>query len=117
MKSHTSLIAWERAHSVTIAVIRASKQHWKPWAAAVFSQLQRASLSVQLNLAEGYARHRRATFCHHLGIAYGSAVETSDLLRVCLEERLIPAETALSALRDCGESQALILGLLKRLKA
>ena len=116
MKSHTSLLAWQRAHAVTLAVIRASRDHWKPWAAAVFSQLQRSALSVQLNVAEGYARRLPAPFRNHLGIAYGSAVETADLLRLCLEEDVIPREIALSALRDCGETQALILGLLKRLR-
>ena len=97
-------------------VIRASREHWKPWAAAVFSQLQRSALSVQLNVAEGYARRLRAPFRCHLGIAYGSAVETGELLRLCLEEDILPADMALAALRDCGETQALILGLLKRLR-
>ena len=116
VKSHTSLIAWQRANQVARAVIRASREHWKPWAAAVFSQLQRSSLSVQLNIAEGYARRRRGPFLLHLDIAYGSAVESADLLRLCLEEKILPEDVTSAALGECEEAQALILGLLKRLR-
>ena len=116
VKSHTSLIAWQRANQVARTVIRASREHWKPWAPAVFSQLQRSSLSVQLNIAEGYARRRRGPFLLHLDIAYGSAVETADLLRLCVEESILPDEVARPALGACEETQALILGLRKRVR-
>ena len=43
-------------------------------------QLQRASLSVQLNIAEGFAYGDSATYTRFLGIAYGSAVEALELL-------------------------------------
>jgi four helix bundle protein len=46
----------------------------------MFAQLQRASLSVQLNLAEGWTFNRTPTWARHLGIAYGSAVEAATLL-------------------------------------
>jgi hypothetical protein len=54
VRNHTTLRAWQEAHAISVEVIRLSKTSWKPYAAALFSQLQRASLSVQLNLAEGY---------------------------------------------------------------
>jgi four helix bundle protein len=116
VQSHTSLIAWQRAHTVARMVLRACRLHWKPWAFAVFAQLQRSSLSVQLNIAEGYARRSRGAFRAHLEIAYGSAVETADLLRLCLEEKILPEHSAQVALQHCAEAQAVILGLLKRLR-
>jgi four helix bundle protein len=116
VKSHTSLLAWQRANQVARTVIGASRAHWKPWAAAVFSQLQRSSLSVQLNIAEGYARRRRGPFVVHLDIAYGSAVETADLLRLCRDEGILPPDIAGPALAACMETQALTLGLLKRMR-
>ncbi|HKP29804.1 MAG TPA: four helix bundle protein [Gemmatimonadales bacterium] len=57
----------------------------------MFSQVQRSSLSVQLNIAEGYAlwyprqRHR------HLRIAYGSAVETVEVLELLRELKAVKA--------------------------
>ena len=43
-------------------------------------------------------------------------METADLLRLCLEEKILPEEVTSAALGECEEAQALILGLLKRLR-
>ena len=85
MRDHTSLRAWQEARKISIEVIRLAHSSWKPYAAALFSQLQRASLSIQLNIAEGYTYGDSPTFTKHLGIAYGSAVETGELLRLLLD--------------------------------
>ena len=42
----------------------------EPCAAAVFSQLQRSSLSVQLNIAEGYANGASRSFTRHLNLLH-----------------------------------------------
>jgi len=47
-------------------------------ASALFAQLQRASLSVELNIAEGYSFGPSRTYTRHFGVAYGSAVEGGD---------------------------------------
>ena len=75
MRDHKSLQVWQSAHAVARGVIELAKSHWKPYAAALFDQLQRASLSVQLNIAEGYTFGDTPSFRRHLGIAYGSALE------------------------------------------
>jgi len=82
MKTHRSLDAWQESRSVVLLAIAAARQHWKPWAAALFGQLLRASLSVQLNIAEGASFGRSPTYTRHLGIAYGSAVEVGEILEV-----------------------------------
>lgn len=46
----------------------------------VTSQLRRASLSIVLNLIEGYARNRSKEHIHFLEIAYGSLKETKYLI-------------------------------------
>ncbi|MGH7629819.1 MAG: four helix bundle protein [Gemmatimonadales bacterium] len=112
MRDHTSLLAWQEAHAVVRFVIQASRRHWQPWAGSIFGQLQRASLSVQLNIAEGYAQRGKAGRCL-LEVAYGSAVETTDLLRLCLEEKLLPAEPAEKALSQSRRTQALVLELIR----
>ena len=78
VRDHTSLRAWQEAHAISVAVIRLARSSWKPYASALFNQLQRASLSVQLNIAEGYPFGDSPTFTRHLGIAYGSAVEQEN---------------------------------------
>jgi four helix bundle protein len=91
MRDHASLVAWQRARSVSRAVLTAGRAHWKPWTGAVLYQRQRALLSVQLNIGEGYARRQRRTFAYNLNVAYGSAVETGELLA------LLPRRAAAAA--------------------
>jgi four helix bundle protein len=79
MRDHRSLRAWQEAHRVSLGVIRLNQHSWKPCAAALHSQLQRSSLSIELNIAEGYSFGDTPTFTRHLGVAYGSAVETVEL--------------------------------------
>jgi four helix bundle protein len=79
----------------------------------LFNQLQRASLSVQLNIAEGYTFGESPTFTRHLGIAYGSAVETDELLRLALEADIVGGEAVLALLKPVRRTERLLLGLLK----
>jgi four helix bundle protein len=114
MKSHRSLKAWQEAREVTRLIIVAARDHWRPWAGALFSQVLRSSLSVQLNLAEGSTYGRSATYARHLGIAYGSAVETTELIEHLIETGVLPEALGNELARRAGQSQVLLLGLLKR---
>src|SRR5262245_40298975 len=80
MRDHTSLFAWQEARKVSQRVILLAQNHWRPYLKAVYDQLLRAALSVQLNIAEGYALSSPPLFRRHLRIAYGSAIETYELL-------------------------------------
>jgi four helix bundle protein len=114
MYDHRSLEAWKTAREVACASFIVARDYWKPWAAALFSQLQRAALSVQLNIAEGWTFNRSPTYSRHLGIAYGSAVETGELLGIIQRLQLLPPEVFTPLLRQNQRSQRLLLGLLKR---
>ena len=114
MRDHTSLHAWQEAHATVVAVIRLCRFSWQPYASALFSQLQRASLSVQLNIAEGYTFGPSPTFTRHLGIAYGSAVETSELLRLSTEAEIIHPDVVLPILKRAQRTERLLLGMLKQ---
>jgi four helix bundle protein len=107
VRDHTSLHAWQEAHETSVAVIRLAKSCWKPYAAALFGQLQRASLSVQLNIAEGYTFGDSPTFTRHLGIAYGSAVETGELLQLAIDAEVIESESIRNVLKRTKRAQRL----------
>jgi len=114
MRDHKSMLAWQEAHEVVRGVLRSCRLCWRPQAAALFEQLQRSSLSVQLNIAEGYSLKRPARFRYHLEVAYGSAVETGDLLELALSEGVLPPVEAGAMLDRCRRTQRLLLGLLRR---
>ncbi|MFI5234854.1 MAG: four helix bundle protein [Gemmatimonadales bacterium] len=114
MRDHTSLLAWQEAEAVAIAVIGLSRMHWRPFAAAIFDQLQRASVSAQVNISEGYAWTNSPTFRRHLHIAYGSAVECGDLLGLLEKAEVIPLDVIQPLRMRCNRAQRLILGLIRR---
>ncbi len=62
MRDHTSLFAWQEAEAVCLAVIDLGKIYWRPPVSHLYWQLSRSSLSVQLNIAEGYSFTESPTF-------------------------------------------------------
>jgi four helix bundle protein len=114
MPAHESLEAWREARSVALASFGLAKSYWKPWAAAIFSQLQRSALSVMLNIAEGWSYSRGPTCNRHLAVAYGSAIETTELLAMARDLELLPPEVIQPLLEHSRRSQRLLVGLLKR---
>jgi four helix bundle protein len=114
MRDHRSLRAWREARAASIGVIRLARDAWRPYTAALYAQLQRASLSVELNIAEGYTFGNSPTFTKHLGIAYGSAVETVELLQLGIEAGVLPRTAAQETLARADSARILLLGLLKR---
>jgi four helix bundle protein len=112
MRSHRTLAAWQEGDAVAKGVLRLAKVHWQPYAAALINQLQRASLSVPLNIAEGYAAGGRRTFIRHLRIAYGSAIESGEILRMLLDLDDFSDADVEPLLERCRRSQRLLLGLI-----
>jgi len=55
MRKYRSLIAWQRARAATLHVFRVTNASYHPRATALFDQLRRAVLSIELNIVEGYA--------------------------------------------------------------
>lgn len=51
----------------------------------VFSQLQRASTSVVLNIVEGASNSSNRVFLNHLKYSYGSCKEVEVLLMLCFD--------------------------------
>lgn len=114
MPDHRSLQAWKESRALALCVLEASKTHWRPWASACFSQVLRASLSVQLNIAEGWSFGDSPTCTRHLGIAYGSAMETADLVDLMLDAGVVPQDVGERLRQHSVLSRRLLVGLLKR---
>jgi four helix bundle protein len=78
------------------------------------TEASRSSLSVQLNIAEGYAYGDSPSYTRHLAIAYGSAVETGELLEIALDAQIVAKEIGSGLLNRNRRSQRLLLGMLRR---
>lgn len=70
-------------------------------------------MSIQANIAEGYAYAKTKTNLRHQSIAYGSAIETLDLLRLLVKADLVPEQMARPTIEHCDRCCRLVLGLMK----
>jgi hypothetical protein len=55
LKAFRKLIVWQRAHSLTLAMYKASEKFPKHEMFGLTSQIRRAAVSIESNIVEGYA--------------------------------------------------------------
>jgi four helix bundle protein len=108
VRKYRSLIVWQRAHRLSVELLRATDRAYHPRSRAVFDQLRRAALSIEANIVEGYALSTPLQFRRHLRIALGSAAEVECFLEVVRELDYLPA----AALEEFGQLTDLIIGNL-----
>lgn len=75
MKDFRELKVWQKAHELTLAIYRVSKNFPREELYGLTSQIRRASASIAANLAEGCGRNSDAEFARYCSIAMGSASE------------------------------------------
>jgi four helix bundle protein len=74
-RSYKDLIVWQKARKVTIAVFASTKRFPAEQRFGLALQMQRASMSIGSNIAEGFGRWRPRDKAHFYTIAMGSADE------------------------------------------
>ena len=85
--------------------------------AAVKDQLDRASTSVPLNIAEGNGKFAVRDRCRYLDFARGSALECAACLDVLVAKRLVDIEGIVSGKQQLLEIISMLMGLIKSLTA
>ena len=97
------LIVWQKARALTAEVYRVTRQGDFARDFGLTSQMQRASVSIMANLAEGFDRNRPAEFQRSLGIAKGSCAEVVSHLYVALDVGYLAEATFSSLVAQCEE--------------
>jgi len=84
-----------------------------PKQSAVHSQLDRASISVPLNIAEGNGKHTSKDRCRFFDIARGSALECAACFDVLVAKGLIESALVNEGKAMLVEVVSMIVGLIR----
>ena len=107
------LLAWQESRSLVKSVYRLTSDGALAKDFGMRDQIQRASVSVMTNIAEGFDCESTAEFARFLGIARRSAVEVQSLLYVALDVGYITQEIFRAHYDQAKKCKALIGGLKK----
>lgn len=112
ISSFEDIVAWQKAKLLTIAIYKTTKNS-KDYGFA--SQIQRASVSIMNNIAEGFERRSNKEFKQFLYIAKGSCGETRSMLRLGAEIGLFSEAKAGELIELSSEISKMLSGLIKKL--
>jgi four helix bundle protein len=76
-------------------------------------QLNRASLSISTNIAEGNGRFHPADRNNFFRISRGSAFECVPILEICMRKKLISKELNMQLKQEIEEISRMLSGLIK----
>ena len=104
------LIAWQKSFALA-KLVYASFKDLKDF--GFKDQIQRASISIMNNIAEGFERRGDKEFSHFLFIAKGSAAEVRSMLYVAKDLRYISESGYLEMTNNVIEISKITSALIK----
>ena len=82
MRSCRELVVWQKAMDLVVQMYRITRAFPKSEMYGLAGQMQRASVSVPSNIAEGQALKQTQAYLRHLAIASGSLAELETQLEI-----------------------------------
>ena len=114
---YRQLAVYERSYKAGLAVYAMTKRYPEEERYGITSQIRRASTSIPLNIAEGYAkRSSQEEFRRFLVMALGSANEMNVLLDYSRDLGYIPPKQYEEASREYDEIGKMLQGMIKRIE-
>ncbi len=91
---YRQLRVWRRSMELVECIYALTKSWPDAERFGLISQIQRASVSIPANIAEGYGRSHRGDCLRHLSIASGSLMEVETLLTIAVRVGVCHRDTA-----------------------
>lgn len=110
------IVAWQKARELVKEVYRMSSNGKFAKDYGLRDQLRRASVSIMLNIAEGFARKTNKEFIQFLVIAHGSAAEVQSALYIALDQEYISQMQFEALYKRTDETSKLIMGFSNYLR-
>ncbi len=110
IKSFKDIIAWQKAHELTLLVYKLTEKYPKIETFGLTSQSRRCAVSVPSNIAEGFKRKSKNDTLHFYNIAEGSLEELKYQLLLAKDLKYIANEDYQQAMTLAEEAGRLING-------
>ncbi len=114
MHSFKELIVWQKSVDLVVSVYDLCKELPSSERFGLTSQMQRCSVSIPSNIAEGYRRNNRKEYVQFCGVALGSAAELETQL--IITQKLYKDLTTDHLIERAIEIQKMLSSLVAKLK-
>ena len=111
------LQVWQKSRKLTKEVYLVTRKEKFAKDFGLAAQIQRASVSIMSNIAEGYERKSTIEYLRYLDIAKASCAEVRAQLYVAYDIAYIDKQSFLNLRNQAQEISKMLSGLIKSLKA
>lgn len=115
-RTYRQLEVWQRAMELAEQIYELTSGFPSSERFGLISQLQRASVSIPANIAEGYGRSHRGDYLRHLSIARGSLMELETHLTLSVRLKLIARSKVLPAWKLAQQVGQMLTKLIASLR-
>tara|TARA_Y100000814_G_C12065729_1_gene311189 strand:- start:176 stop:541 length:366 start_codon:yes stop_codon:yes gene_type:complete len=115
MKDYKKFLVWQKAHQLTLEIYRVTKNFPKSEQFNLISQINRASLSIPTNIAEGCGRESQKELIRFLYISSGSANEMEYFLLVSKDLGFIEKDLYNKLNSEVNEIKKMLASLIRKI--
>ena len=112
---YSDLLVWQKAMDLVTMVYKLTKTFPADEKFGLISQIQRAAVSVAVNIAEGHGRKATGAYLNHLSIANGSLMELETLIQIARRLEYLDSRWEKKALLQTDEIGKMLSGLSRSL--
>jgi four helix bundle protein len=116
LRSYRDLEVWQRSITLVEQAYKLTASFPLSERYGLSSQLQRAAVSISLNIAEGYGRSHRGDYLRFLSIAKGSVAEVETLLIISVRLGFVTRDETLETWETCQQVAQMLSKLIASLK-
>lgn len=116
MQDFRNLQVWQLSHELTLEIYRQTKTFPVDERYGLTSQLRRAAVSIESNLAEGCGRGSDPDFARFVQVALGSAAEVDCQLLIARDLEYLPGNTYDQLQSELQKAKKMLNSLLRTLR-
>jgi four helix bundle protein len=117
MRDFRELKVWEKSHSLTLKIYKATSTFPKDELYGLTRQIRRSCASIPTNIAEGCGRNTDSELARFLTIAMGSASELEYLLLLSRDLNILDVSSFEELTNDIIEVKRMLTSFILKLKA